>query len=238
MNRDLKRKAFISIGVHAAVILFLVIRSFISCHRADPRNISPFLDVQMGSGGSAGGGARAAAASATKSSDSFPSIPKSKPKAADAKKQKAAPEPKSKPRPALSESEIRKMLGEGVVSSDTSPRPGPATGPGTATGGVYHPYAWYLNEVRDVMYNAWQQPGALANIRGLIVTAEVRVQRDGLITARKITAPSGNALMDESVQRALEGVSRLPPLPPGFGGFYKDITIDFELTDSALSRGE
>ena len=237
MNRDLKRKAFISIGVHAAVILFLVIRSFISCHRADPRNISPFLDVQMGSGGSPGGGARASGASAKKSSDSFPTIPKSKPKAADAKKKKTAPEPKVRPRPTLSESDIRKMLGEGVVSAKSSPHPGPAAGSGTGTGGVYHPYAWYLNEVRDVMYNAWQQPGALAKLRGLVATAEVRVQRDGLITARKITTPSGNALMDESVLRALESVIRLPPLPSGFGGFYKDITIDFELTDAAPTPG-
>jgi len=60
MNRELKRKGIISIAVHVTLILFLIIRSFISCHRVDTRNISPFLDLQMGGGAPKGGGGGAA----------------------------------------------------------------------------------------------------------------------------------------------------------------------------------
>lgn len=44
--------------------------------------------------------------------------------------------------------------------------------------------------------------------------------------------------MDNSVLRALEAVTRLPKLPAGLGGLYKDIIIDFELTDMALPAGD
>jgi len=49
---------------------------------------------------------------------------------------------------------------------------------------------------------------------------------------------SGNTQMDDSVRRALDAITQLPPLPAGLGGFYKDISIDFELTDMALPSGE
>jgi TonB family protein len=88
------------------------------------------------------------------------------------------------------------------------------------------------------MYEAWQQPSSLTGQKGLVTTVEVRVQRDGQITAKKISTSSGNTQMDDSVTRALEAVTRLPELPAGMGGFYKDITIDFELTDMALPSGE
>jgi len=71
-----------------------------------------------------------------------------------------------------------------------------------------------------------------------VTTAEIRIQRDGQITSKKITVPSGNAQMDESVLRALEAVSRLPEPPAGFDDSYKYISIYFDLTDMVLPSGE
>jgi len=42
---------------------------------------------------------------------------------------------------------------------------------------------------------------------------------------------SGNNLMDASVMTAAESVKDSPKLPTGFGGAYKDITIDFEFNE-------
>lgn len=232
MNKELKRKAYISVAIHAALILFLIIRSFISCHRIDARNISPFLDVQMGGGVSKGGGGGASPpAAADKPDDSFPA-PVKKPKSETVAKKKDDKKPVSQPtqpNKTLSENEIKKILSENLSGSVM---PGPGAGSGTGgSGGTYSPFAWYYNQVRAAMYEAWQQPSALSGRRGMVTTVEIRVQRDGRITSRKIIKSSGNFLMDDSVMRALEAVSSLPALPAAMGGFYKDIIIDFELTE-------
>lgn len=234
MNRELKKKGIISIAVHAALMIFLITRSFIACHRVDPRNISPFIDLQMGSrpAGMQGGGAAAAPLSVEKD-DSFPEPAKKKGGVETSKK--LIKRPVRTPLKKLPESEIRRMLGEGVADANTSSA---QPGSGEGSGGTYHPYALYLIQIRTIMYEAWQQPSSLIGEKGLVTGVEIRVQRDGQITRKRIVRPSGNTQMDESVLRALEAVSRLPELPAGFGGLYKDITIDFELTDMALMSGE
>lgn len=235
MNSELKRKGIISIAVHTVLIIFLIIRSFISCHRVDTRNISPFIDVQMGSGGMPKGGGGAAAPAEKKQDDAFPEPARKSKGQVDASKKIVKKPAQTTQKKQLSENEIKKMLGEGVVSS-VSPLPGP--GSGTGGGGIYSPFALYYNQVRTVMYETWQQPSSLIGKKGLVTTVEIRVQRDGQITAKKIATPSGNTQMDDSVTRALEAVTKLPELPAGMGGFYKDIIIDFELTDMALPAGE
>lgn len=236
MNRELKRKGIISIAVHAALIIFLIIRSFISCHRIDARNISPFIDLQMSGGAMPKGGGGAAEPAATKPDDAFPELAKKSKDQVDVSKKLVKRSVKTAPKKQLSENEIKKMLGEGVASS-VSPLPGVGSGTGMG-GGTPHPYAWYLNQVRTAMYEAWQQPSSLIGKKGLVTTVEIRVQRAGQIIGKKIVTPSGNTQMDDSVLRALEAVTRLPELPAGFGGLYKDISIDFELTDMALPSGE
>jgi len=234
MNSELKRKGIVSIVVHAALIIFLIIRSFISCHRVDTRNISPFIDVQMGSGGMPKGGGASAAPAEKKQDDAFPEPARKSKGQVDVSKKIIKKPGKTTPKKSLSESEIKKILGEGVANS-VSPLPGAGTGGG---GGIYSPFALYYNQVRAVMYEAWQQPSSLIGKKGLVTTVEIRVRRDGQITAKKIATLSGNTQMDDSVTRALGAVNRLPELPAGMGGFYKDISIDFELADMAMPAGE
>lgn len=238
MNSELKKKGIVSIIIHAAVIIFLIVRSFISCHRIDTRSISPFLDLQMGAGGAMpkGGGASAELA-ATKQDDAFPEPARKSKGQVEISKKLVKHSAKNAPKRQLSENEIKKMLGEGVANS-ISPLPGVGSGSGTGSGGTPHPYAWFLNQVRAIMYEAWQQPSSLIGQKGLVTSVEIRVQRDGQITRKNVVRPSGNAQMDESVLRALEAVNRLPELPAGFGGLYKDITIDFELAEAVLQPVE
>jgi len=234
MDRELKRKGIISIAVHALLIIFLIIRSFISCHRADIRNISPFIDVQMGSG-TPGGGGGAIKQTATKQDDAFPEQARRTKGQVDVSKKLVKRSVKTTKKK-LSKNEIKKMLAKGITGSGST-LPGTGSRTGSGGSGIYHPYARYYNQVRAAMYEAWQQPSSLTGKKGFITTVEIRVQRNGNITAKKITTPSGNTQMDDSVTRALEAVTHLPELPAGMGGFYKNIIIDFELTDMALPDG-
>jgi TonB family protein len=136
----------------------------------------------------------------------------------------------------LSKEALEKIFGDAmskVGGPGTAPFGTYGTGPG---GGKYDPLNWYYSMVKAAMYEAWQQPSALAGTKGLLTRALIRVQRDGKIIQRSLDLSSGNALMDSSVMTAVESVAQLEALPPGFGGDYKDITIDFRLTETPLAE--
>lgn len=133
---------------------------------------------------------------------------------------KPAPKPKTPP---LTQEEIKKLLAAGARISDRTSIPADA-----------FPAAWYYALVRQTMYDAWNQPSTLSNTAGLVVEVTIRVMRDGTIVKREVNRRSGNALMDDSVQKAVNSVYQLKPLPPEFGGPYKDIVIEFELTQGSV----
>jgi TonB family protein len=139
-------------------------------------------------------------------------------------------------RPKLSADQIRAMLngsvrGVGGSTRGVSGRPGygKGLGSGTGSGGSDSPVAWYYAMVKQIMYEAWQQPSGLANAGNPVATVTIRVKRDGTISDWQMMRPSGNTLMDDSVKRAVQAVKRLKPLPPQFIGPAQDITIQFEL---------
>jgi TonB family protein len=102
-------------------------------------------------------------------------------------------------------------------------------GGGGGGGGFDSPLAWYYAMVKQLMYEAWQQPSGLANSGNPTTTVTIRVKRDGSISDRQLMRSTGNKLMDDSVMRAVQSVKRLKPLPPQFIGPSQDITITFEL---------
>ncbi len=118
----------------------------------------------------------------------------------------------SEPSTRLSADEIRQRLAEEVPVSRTDSGP---------TSDAWHRMAF------QTFHDAWAQPGAVS--AGTTVTVRVRVERDGRITRRDLTRPSGNSVMDESVMRAVNSVSRLPPLPDQIRGAHYDVDIHFEL---------
>jgi len=147
-------------------------------------------------------------------------------------------------RPKLSAEQIRAMLSgsvrgvgsstHGVTGRSSSGRNlgsgfGSGSGSGGGGGGSDSPVAWYYAMVKQIMYEAWQQPSGLANAGNPTASVTIRVKRDGTISDWQMLRPSGNALMDDSVKRAVQAVKRLKPLPPQFIGPSQDITIQFEL---------
>ena len=167
--------------------------------------------------------------------------PKIKPKPKPAPQVKVPTPPKTNQvvkaksnKPRLSQDQIRALLSgtvKGVGSTHTSSgrRGSGGVGFGGGGGGSDSPVAWYYAMVRQIMYEAWQQPSGLANSGNPTTTVTIRVQRDGTISTWDITRPSGNSLMDDSVRKAVQSVRRLRPLPPQFIGPSQDITIQFEL---------
>lgn len=149
----------------------------------------------------------------------IPEEPKPKPKPQIEKSTKRITRPEPKPRqPQLTPEEIRRLLAAGARISDRTSLPD----------GEF-PFAWYYALVRQAMYEAWNQPGAGAVPAGTTAEVLIRVEKDGTITSRKLTRSSGNAVMDESVMRAVQSVAKLRPLPPQFAGGSKEITIEFQL---------
>ena len=223
----LAQKAIISAGLHLTLIVGLLVGSIVSYRVLAPRAFSPFDLQSIGMPGPAGG---VAAAAASRPEDGL-EIAKRKPvKKKVATRKPSVKKPASTRTKKLSKSQIQKLLGSAVKNVGSGSAA--AGHSGTGSGGVYDPFGWYYAKVRAVMYEAWQQPSALAGQKGLITRVLIRVQRDGRITRRSLVQPSGNALMDASVMNAVKSVQRIQELPPGFGGAYKAITIDFELTET------
>ncbi|MCS6771480.1 MAG: TonB C-terminal domain-containing protein [Kiritimatiellae bacterium] len=126
----------------------------------------------------------------------------------------AEPRPPRPQQPALTPEQIRKLLEANIRFNPASP---PAA--------TIDDLSLYYAIVRDAMYAAWIQPSAVA--RGLRAEASIRVLRNGAVTQRRLTRPSGNRLMDDSVMQALNSVSMLRPLPPEIREPHLDITIEF-----------
>ncbi|MCS7336631.1 MAG: TonB family protein [Verrucomicrobiae bacterium] len=113
---------------------------------------------------------------------------------------------------------LRQRLG---TSSTTSIE---LLGPGG--GGV--PYANFKQAVFSAYYNAWMPPATIAN-ENLVTKAAVTIARDGTVISARITDPSGDAAMDASVQRALERVKFVAPLPDGTPEQQRTLIIIFDL---------
>jgi len=234
MKNAYLRNTMISVAVHVACVYVLIAFSLCSCHfRRLPKDLAFFVDFQPGPP------PPPASATVPEPVDVPKPIPEptknaKKPKteiSTNLVRRAATPDAK-RPVKQLSAAQIRRMLGNAMARVD-APAWAPAVVYGTGSGsGEAMPYGWYLEQVRAVMYDAWQQPSALAGKRGLVTRVLVRVRQDGQIVQKKMAATSGNGLMDTSVMTAVESVENLPELPFGFGGAYKDITINFELEDT------
>ena len=121
----------------------------------------------------------------------------------------------------LTPEQIQKLLAAGARPSDRTSIP-----KGTAEAEL----GAYLNEVKTRVDAAWKQPTGLASLGKLSCQAAIVVQPNGTVTDARLTMPSGNSTMDQSVKAALASVPALPRLPAGIKS-ARTITITFELQD-------
>jgi colicin import membrane protein len=97
---------------------------------------------------------------------------------------------------------------------------------GPGSGGI--PYANFKQAILSAYYNAWQPPAGIAN-ENATAKAIVIIDRDGTVISARITEPSGEPAMDASVQRTLERVKFIAPLPDGAKESQRTVSIIFDL---------
>lgn len=79
-------------------------------------------------------------------------------------------------------------------------------------------------------YRNWDQPTSVfSNERAYITGLKIRIMKNGTISNVKIVNSSGNVVMDDSVLAAANRVKKVDALPPGLGGAFYEVTINFEL---------
>ena len=90
---------------------------------------------------------------------------------------------------------------------------------------------WYGNMLHDRFYREWAQPvTVVASGAKLSALARIRIEKDGRISDFKIVRPSGNVVVDESVEAVGKKVTRVDALPTGIGnGGHYDVNINFAL---------
>ena len=167
--------------------------------------------------------------------------PKASPKPSPKKKTSPKPSPspekkKSKPQATtakekentkkLAAKKSEKKLGE------TTAKNGGAGGRAQANASSTSANAgWYGNMLHDRFYREWAQPTTVvASGAKLSALARIRIEQDGRISDFKIVRPSGNVVVDESVQVVGKKVTRVDALPTGIGnGGHYDVNINFAL---------
>jgi len=85
-----------------------------------------------------------------------------------------------------------------------------------------------FEKVRQALHGAWAQP-SLEEAAGAVVEARIGFAAGGRIASRRLSAPSGNAVLDRSVREALEAVDRVPGLTAGFLERHPTVTIGFKV---------
>ena len=86
----------------------------------------------------------------------------------------------------------------------------------------------YAEVVRSVYWHAWIAPDDTASDQA-ITKVRVTISRDGLVLSAKIIEPSGDSQADQSVQRTLDRVTKLPPFEEGAKDTQRTYIINFNL---------
>jgi TonB family protein len=169
--------------------------------------------------------------------------PKASPKPSPKKKTSPTPSPekkKSKPQatPAKERENTKKLAAkEGDTKKSekketTAKNGGAAGGRAQANGSFTSANAgWYGNMLHDRFYREWAQPTTVvASGAKLSALARIRIEKDGRISDFKIVRPSGNVVVDESVEAVGKKVTQVDALPAGIGnGGHYDVNINFAL---------
>ncbi len=94
-------------------------------------------------------------------------------------------------------------------------------------------YANYASVVISVYKHAWVPPDGMDNDNA-VVKFTVTIASDGTVISARITEPSGDAKVDDAVQRELERVTFIAPFPEGAPEKQRDYTLNFNATRRTL----
>jgi colicin import membrane protein len=95
--------------------------------------------------------------------------------------------------------------------------------PGPGGGGVS--YGNIQSAIFTRYYEAWKVPDGSPDLK---VYVSITLARDGAVVTSRITKRSGNADLDESVQKALDRVRFVAPLPEGETADTREFEFNFK----------
>jgi periplasmic protein TonB len=99
--------------------------------------------------------------------------------------------------------------------------------PGTSSAS----YASYKDAIGSIYYNAWTPPDDTSN-DDAITKVTITISRDGTVISAQIIGASGDTRVDTSVQKAIDRVPSVPPLPDGAN--QRTIILNFNLKAKRL----
>jgi TonB family protein len=94
-------------------------------------------------------------------------------------------------------------------------------------------FANYGQVVISIYERNWIKPENIDQT--LVVRATVVIARDGKVVSHNITRPSGNRLVDDSVDRVLNRVKFIAPFPDGATDATRSFNLNFELKPGAFT---
>ncbi len=89
-------------------------------------------------------------------------------------------------------------------------------------------YASYRDVIGSIYYQAWTPPDDTSN-DDAIVKVRIEIASDGTVVSAHIITPSGDAKVDDSVQRTIERVTFIAPFPEGMTEKERPFNISFNL---------
>ncbi len=94
-------------------------------------------------------------------------------------------------------------------------------------------YASYASIIKSIYTQAWTPPDNAANDEAN-AKVSITVSRDGTVISAHIVGASGDASVDDSVQRTLDRVSFIAPFPDGSTEKEKTFVINFNLKSKRM----
>jgi protein TonB len=222
----------LSLGVHLAVV-FLI--SIPLVHRVRPIFAEPIFQVALVEWPEPNyvppAPARVLPRPQDKPQEKPPAEKKPEPDAVKIKDTRKEPEkPREEPKPVVAETkkaETRPVVPDASPVEHATPTDAPE-GP-VSLGAVDQTdfkHDYYLQIVMSRLAQAWvRPPGGQGVTRA---TIHFIIRRDGSIVQPFLQEPSGWALYDRSVDRAVHEVRQLPPLPEAYAGDQLGVTAVFQ----------
>ena len=119
------------------------------------------------------------------------------------------------------------------LASKIPAEPGGGGGDGAGNAGrpdgVADDFSWYRALIKQSIQSAWKKPPIPAGEK-IYTEVEIKISEAGAVTFVRISRPSGDPAMDNSVEQAVRSTPRLPkPLPAGLGSPDYTVIIQFKL---------
>lgn len=135
---------------------------------------------------------------------------------------------KSSEPPGPSVSDIKNRLAS-KIPAESGGGGGDGAGNAGRPDGIADDFSWYRALIKQSIQSAWKKPPIPAGEK-ISTEVEVKIAGSGNVTFLRISKPSGDPVMDASVEQAVRSTPRLAkPLPAGLGSPDYTVIIQFKL---------